>query len=88
MIEAAESGELLPRVADDPTDWRCKMCSHRERCWNNGAAKSQTVAKFTIPADLSIPGWLDRIEGRTREQIDRLRDELIAKDKAAMRRAG
>jgi hypothetical protein len=33
VIEATKAGELLPRVTDDPNDWRCKMCSHRERCW-------------------------------------------------------
>jgi hypothetical protein len=32
VIEATRAGELLPRL--DPTleDFRCKMCSHRERC--------------------------------------------------------
>jgi hypothetical protein len=33
IIEATRAGELLPRFTDDPTDWRCKMCAHRERCW-------------------------------------------------------
>jgi hypothetical protein len=33
VIEATRAGELLPRFTDDPTDWRCKMCGHRERCW-------------------------------------------------------
>jgi CRISPR/Cas system-associated exonuclease Cas4 (RecB family) len=33
VIEATRAGELLPRVTDDPQDWRCKMCGHRERCW-------------------------------------------------------
>jgi hypothetical protein len=33
VIGATLAGELLPRAYDDPTDWRCKMCSHRERCW-------------------------------------------------------
>ena len=33
VIEATRAGELLPRVTEDPKDWRCKMCSHRERCW-------------------------------------------------------
>jgi hypothetical protein len=33
IIEATRAGELLPRFTDDPTDWRCKMCGHRERCW-------------------------------------------------------
>ena len=33
IIEATRAGELLPRFTDDQTDWRCKMCPHRERCW-------------------------------------------------------
>jgi AAA domain-containing protein len=33
VIEATLAGELLPRAFDDSTDWRCKMCGHRERCW-------------------------------------------------------
>jgi hypothetical protein len=33
VIEATRAGELLPRVTEDPKDWRCKMCSYRERCW-------------------------------------------------------
>jgi hypothetical protein len=33
IIEATQAGELLPRLTDDSADWRCRMCSHRERCW-------------------------------------------------------
>jgi hypothetical protein len=33
IIEATRAGELLPRFTDDQTDWRCRICSHRERCW-------------------------------------------------------
>jgi hypothetical protein len=33
IIEASRVGELLPRITEDSEDWRCKMCSHRERCW-------------------------------------------------------
>jgi hypothetical protein len=33
VIKATVAGELLPRAYDDPTDWRCRMCGHRERCW-------------------------------------------------------
>jgi hypothetical protein len=33
VIEATRVGELLPRVTENPDDWRCKMCSWRERCW-------------------------------------------------------
>lgn len=33
VIKATQAGELLQRITDKPTDWRCKMCSHKERCW-------------------------------------------------------
>jgi hypothetical protein len=33
VIEATRAGELLPRITEDPEDWRCKMCSHKQRCW-------------------------------------------------------
>ena len=33
IIEATRAGELLPRAYDDPMDWRCRMCPHKERCW-------------------------------------------------------
>jgi hypothetical protein len=33
IIEATRAGELRPRAYDDPKDWHCRMCSHRERCW-------------------------------------------------------
>jgi hypothetical protein len=35
VIEATRAGELLPRVTEDPEDWRCRMCSHRNRCWGD-----------------------------------------------------
>jgi hypothetical protein len=33
IIEATRAGELLSRAYDDPADWRCLMCPHKERCW-------------------------------------------------------
>jgi hypothetical protein len=33
VIKATKTSELLPRITEDPSDWRCKMCSHRDRCW-------------------------------------------------------
>lgn len=33
VIKATQAGELLPRLTDKPTDWRCRMCSHKVRCW-------------------------------------------------------
>jgi hypothetical protein len=38
VIRATAADQLLPRGYDDPTDWRCRMCSHRERCWHEKAA--------------------------------------------------
>jgi hypothetical protein len=35
VIEATRAGELLPRLTDDRTDWRCRMCSHFTRCWEH-----------------------------------------------------
>jgi hypothetical protein len=32
VIEATRVGELLPRFDSSCEDFRCKMCSHRERC--------------------------------------------------------
>jgi hypothetical protein len=32
VIEATRAGELLPRFDPDCEDFRCRMCSHRERC--------------------------------------------------------
>jgi hypothetical protein len=33
IIEATRAGELLARMSEDPGDWRCRMCSHKDRCW-------------------------------------------------------
>jgi hypothetical protein len=33
VVKATQAGELLPRITEKPTDWRCKMCSHKDRCW-------------------------------------------------------
>jgi hypothetical protein len=33
VIDATRAGELLPRITNDPADWRCKICGHHERCW-------------------------------------------------------
>jgi hypothetical protein len=35
VIQATRAGELLPRVTEDPEDWRCKMCQWRDRCWSS-----------------------------------------------------
>jgi hypothetical protein len=33
IITATRAGELLERAYNSPTDWRCGMCPHKERCW-------------------------------------------------------
>jgi hypothetical protein len=33
VIKARQNGELLPRVANKPSDFRCAMCSHKNECW-------------------------------------------------------
>jgi hypothetical protein len=35
IIQADEAGEILPRVATESGDWRCRFCGHRERCWGD-----------------------------------------------------
>jgi len=35
VVEATKAGELLARITEDPNDWRCGMCSYRERCWGD-----------------------------------------------------
>lgn len=37
VIKSTAAGELLDRIAKAPTDWRCKMCSHNPRCWNENS---------------------------------------------------
>jgi hypothetical protein len=37
VIRATQAGELLGRITDKPTDWRCRMCSHKSRCWEGEA---------------------------------------------------
>jgi hypothetical protein len=66
VIEATRAGELLRRVTEDPTDWRCKMCAHRERCWRQNTSPSESVRAseprpdLAIPTDLSIPDFMRR----------------------------
>ena len=33
IVNATRAGELLPRMTDDPNNWKCRLCGHRERCW-------------------------------------------------------
>jgi hypothetical protein len=42
VIEATRAGELLPRAFDNPDDWRCRLCSHKTRCWPRSALRAET----------------------------------------------
>ena len=33
VVRADQAGEVLPRVTDNPDDYRCRLCPHRLRCW-------------------------------------------------------
>lgn len=35
IITASDAKELLPRVANDRTNFKCKFCQWQERCWSN-----------------------------------------------------
>ncbi len=33
VVRADSADEVLPRVTDNPDDYRCRLCPHRLRCW-------------------------------------------------------
>ncbi len=33
IIAATRASELLPRLTNNPDDWRCRVCPHKSRCW-------------------------------------------------------
>ncbi len=33
ILEATKAGELLPRVAENPSCFRCRWCEFAKRCW-------------------------------------------------------
>jgi hypothetical protein len=33
IVAATRVGELLPRFTNNPKDWRCGICPHKDRCW-------------------------------------------------------
>jgi len=35
IIEACLAGELLPRIAEDPSFYQCKWCAWADRCWQS-----------------------------------------------------
>lgn len=34
IIQASDAHELLPRITNDPTSFKCKFCNWAERCWS------------------------------------------------------
>jgi hypothetical protein len=43
VIQATEAGELLPRVATEPSFYECKYCAWARRCWGEQGANDQGV---------------------------------------------
>ena len=37
ILQATDTGELLPRVAATPDFFECRFCAHAERCWSLAA---------------------------------------------------
>ena len=37
ILQAAEAGELPPRIAASPDFYLCRWCAYAERCWEGGA---------------------------------------------------
>lgn len=35
ILRADQANETLPRVTDDPSDFRCRFCSYSGECWSN-----------------------------------------------------
>jgi hypothetical protein len=41
IIRATRVGELLPRITENPKDFRCQnLCSHYERCWKRPVGRA------------------------------------------------
>jgi hypothetical protein len=40
VIAATRAGELLPRFTTDQNAWRCRLCSHKTRCWGTNDNQS------------------------------------------------
>ncbi len=43
VIQATEAGELLPRVANEPSYYECKFCSWARRCWREQGGLGTSV---------------------------------------------
>jgi len=62
IIEATKAGELLPPFTDDREHWKCKACSHLERCkkWSSPKAPEPPAIAMATPHELDIPDYLKR----------------------------
>ena len=43
VIQATEAGELLPRVASEPSFYECKYCAWARRCWSEQGVNASGV---------------------------------------------
>ena len=43
VIQATEAGELLPRVANEPSYYECKYCAWARRCWSEQGVNASGV---------------------------------------------
>ena len=43
VIQATEAGELLPRVASEPSFYECKYCAWARRCWREQGVNASGV---------------------------------------------
>jgi hypothetical protein len=62
IIEATRAGELLPPFTDDREHWKCKACSHLQRCiaWSQKGKEEAEPARPPAPHELDIPEFLRR----------------------------
>jgi hypothetical protein len=77
-VRVVLAGQVQPTKKSAPVRKRNVYPADIESVMLHG--KTQTMGIVTD--DLTIPKELDRTNGQSREQIDALRDKLIAKDKA------
>jgi hypothetical protein len=60
IIEATRAGELLPPFTDDREHWKCKACSHLERCKQWSPKSPEPTPVVVAPDELDIPDYLRR----------------------------
>lgn len=52
--------EEMPRITSDPTDFRCRFCKHKKRCWSQmkPEATNGPVPVVARAAIFEAPGWM------------------------------